>query len=203
MQQVNTFFPFGPPLYINMMDQKYIDEMLEHVETVQDTPNQYDMRSNLAGRINDQYTIEPLTSEACKGHILQHVTQYQFDVNADMQAAPPIEIDGLWVNMQRHMELNPMHSHDGMFSFVIFLKNELNREETINNRFDSVRDTELAGHLHFRYGEGNFMNWNVYNLWPEVGQIILFPSWLQHMVMPHYEEDKLRISVAGNIKPAV
>ena len=201
MQQVtSTFFPFGPPVYINNIDPKYVEEMLQHVDTASASPDNYDKRDSLAGRIDDQYTIEPLTSEACKGHILQHVNQYNFDVggNTDMY-----EISGLWVNIQRYMELNPMHSHDGMFSFVIFLKNELNREETINNKFDSVRDTELAGHLHFRYGEGNFMNWNVLNHWPEVGQIIIFPSWLQHMVMPHYEEDKLRISVAGNIVPAV
>ena len=122
MQQVNTFFPFGPPVYINNIDPKYVEEMLEHVDTAQMTPNKYDKRDSLAGRIDDQYTIEPLTSEACKGHILQHVSQYNFDVGGQTDT---YEISGLWVNIQRYMELNPMHSHDGMFSFVIFLKKNL------------------------------------------------------------------------------
>ena len=200
MQQVNTFFPFGPPLYIGQIDPKYVKEMMECTETAQQTPNKYDNRPFLAGQIDDQYSITELASDACGGHILQHVMTYMQDC---MQGDKTHEfepcIDGLWVNIQRYMELNPMHSHDGMFSFVIFLKNELNREETINNKFDSVRGTAIAGHLTLRYGEQNYMNWNNYHHWPEEGQIIIFPSWLTHMVMPHYEKDKIRVSVAGNI----
>ena len=204
MQQVNTFFPFGPPLYISEIDPKYIKEMMECMETAQQTPNKYDNRPYLAGQIDDQYSIIELKSEACGGHILQHVQKYKEDLGVGREEMHDFEpvIDGLWVNIQRYMEINPMHSHDGLFSFVIFLKNELNREETINNKFDSVRGTAMAGHLSLRYGEQNYMNWNVYHHWPEVGQIIIFPSWLTHMVMPHYEKDKIRISVAGNIQAA-
>ena len=173
------------------------------METAKATPTEYDNRPYLAGQIDDQYTIFELASDACKGHIIQHVMTYQNDlIQGDPSWEPWVPcIDGLWVNVQRYMELNPMHSHSGMFSFVIFLKNELDREETINNKFDSVRGTAMAGHLSLRYGEQNFMNWNVFNHWPEEGQIIIFPSWLQHMVMPHYEKEKIRISVAGNIVP--
>ena len=205
MSQVGSIVtPFGPSIYLGTIDEKYIVEMEQAIEKSRMSPEEYDARATLAGRIEEQLQILPHVSEACLGHIYSHAHQYMESCGGEPAAVlPDTEIDALWTNIQRYMELNPMHSHDGMFSFVIFLKNELNREETINNKFDSVRDTELAGHLHFRYGEGNFMNWNVLNHWPEVGQIIIFPSWLQHMVMPHYEEDKLRISVAGNIVPAV
>lgn len=201
---MNTFFPFGPPLYISQIDPKYVTEMLECTEKAATDPK-YDNRALLAGQIDDQYSIIELASEACGGHILQHVEQYKADCGVDQGSMHDFTptIDGLWVNIQRYRELNPMHTHDGLYSFVIFLKNELNREETLNNKFDSVRGTTTAGHLTLRYGEQQYMNWNVYQHWPEEGQIIIFPSWLQHMVMPHYEKDKIRVSVAGNIQQAM
>ena len=95
MQQVtNTFFPFGPPVYISNIDPKYVEEMLEHVDTASASPENYDKRDSLAGRIDDQYTIESLTSEACKGHILQHVNQYNFDVGGNTDV---YEIEGLCI----------------------------------------------------------------------------------------------------------
>jgi len=199
-QELSTLFPFGPPVYISQIDPKYIEEMEQSIETATNDES-FSMREGLAGRIDDQYQILPLTSDACKGHILQHVNQLYYDTGARPTETDRVEIDALWVNIQRYMELNPAHAHTGMFSFVIYIKNELSRAETINNKFDNARNTELAGHLQLRYGEEQYMNWSQFNHWPERGQIIMFPSWLQHFVFPHYETDKERISVAGNIIP--
>lgn len=195
-EQVNTFFPFGPPVYLSQIDPKYISEMEQSIETATKDES-LSAREGLAGRIDNQYQILPLTSQACLGHILQHVNQYHFDTGGEPMNN--IEIDALWVNIQRYMEFNPAHHHTGMFSFVIYIKNDLERASAINNKFDNARGTELAGHIQLRYGEEAHMNWNVYNHWPERGQIIMFPSWLQHFVFPHYETDKERISVAGNV----
>ena len=195
-EQVNTFFPFGPPVYLSQIDPKYISEMEQSIETAT-SDESLSAREGLAGRIDNQYQILPLTSQACLGHILQHVNQYHFDTGGEQMNN--IEIDALWVNIQRYMEFNPAHHHTGMFSFVIYIKNDLERASAINNKFDNARGTELAGHIQLRYGEEAHMNWNVYNHWPERGQIIMFPSWLQHFVFPHYETDKERISVAGNV----
>jgi len=195
-EQVNTFFPFGPPVYLSQIDPKYISEMEQSIETAINDES-LSAREGLAGRIDNQYQILPLTSQACLGHILQHVNQYHFDTGGEQMNN--IEIDALWVNIQRYMEFNPAHHHTGMFSFVIYIKNDLERASAINNKFDNARGTELAGHIQLRYGEEAHMNWNVYNHWPERGQIIMFPSWLQHFVFPHYETDKERISVAGNV----
>ena len=175
MQQVSsTFFPFGPPVYMNNIDPKYVEEMLQHVDTAQMTPNQYDKRDSLAGRIDDQYTIESLTSDACKGHILQHVSQYNFDVGG---LTDGYEISGLWVNLQRYMELNPMHSHDGMFSFVIFLKNELNREETINNNKYQFSKVDLCDSTSVQKLINNFKPDIIFNLAAEthVDRSIVIP----------------------------
>lgn len=198
---MRTNFFFGPPVYIAEIDPKYITEMEQNIDTAS-IDEEYSARANLAGRIVDQYQILALTSEACKGHILQHVNQMFYDTGAPTDGLnEQIEIDALWVNMQRYMEFNPAHAHGGMLSFVIYIKNDLQKEVAINNKFDNARGTELAGHLQLRYGEEQYMNWSNFTHWPERGQIIMFPSWLQHFVFPHYEQDKVRISVAGNIVP--
>ncbi len=193
-----VFSPFGPVLYIGDIDSKYINEMEQCIETAT-KDEALSARKGLAGRIDDQYEILPLASDACKGHILQHVNEYYYQTGGS--PLTDIAIDALWVNMQRYMEFNPIHAHGGMISFVIYIKNDLERDSAINNKFDNARGTELAGHLQLRYGEEAYMNWITFNHWPEKGQIVIFPSWLQHFVFPHYEQDKVRISVAGNIVP--
>ena len=202
MQQVSTFFPFGPPVYLDKIEDKYIEEMTDALDIAYGD-EEYDMRDRLAGRIDDQYEIMPLVSDSCKGHIMKHAIQFMTDTGGDPTFMKQTEIDALWVNIQRYMELNPIHRHTGMFSFVIYLENELDRANAINNKFDNARGTELAGHLELRYGEEQYFNWTEYKLWPEKGMIIMFPSWVSHKVYPHYEKDKKRISVAGNIQQII
>ncbi len=199
MQQIKTFFPFGPPVYISEVEPKYIDEMMNAMDKVYGIEEE-NMLDRLAGRLDHQYRISSHVSESCKGHIMQHACEFGNDCGLQLQNA---FIDELWVNIQRYMEVNPFHKHTGMFSFVIYLHNELNREETINNKFDNAKQSDYAGHLELKYGEENFFNWVDYKVWPEKGMIVMFPSWLTHMVYPHYEKDKKRISVAGNIQQSI
>jgi len=198
-EQVNTFSPFGPVLHLTKIDPKYIEELNSVIETVKGKEER-DNAGNLAGRIFEQYDIEDLVSDACKNHILRHAQTYGHDAGMEPYA---IQLNGLWVNIQKEMEVNPMHSHSGMLSFVLYTKNELTRTETLNNKFDKAGDKELAGLLELHYGEDHFLSWSKYYHWPEVGDLIIFPSWLRHFVFPHYEEGKERVSVAGNINPRV
>ena len=56
MQQVSTFFPFGPPVYLDKIEDKYIEEMTDALDIAYGD-EEYDMRDRLAGRIDDQYEI--------------------------------------------------------------------------------------------------------------------------------------------------
>ena len=61
------------------------------------------------------------------------------------------------------------------------------------------QNRKLAGLIELQYGEPNWMNWNNYNHVPKRRDIIIFPSWLRHTVYAHYEENCVRVSVAGNV----
>ena len=61
-----------------------------------------------------------------------------------------------------------------MFSFVIYLENELDRANApANNKFDNARGTEL-GHLELGYGEEQYFNWTEYKLPSENDNYVSF-----------------------------
>ena len=95
-----------------------------------------------------------------------------------------MRLKSLWVNYQKKGEYNPMHSHAGIASFVIFVDIPYGSDE---------RDTHMSnGGLQL---EKDVLpldsSWN--------GTLILFPSTTMHAVYPYYSTDKERITVAGNI----
>ena len=114
----------------------------------------------------------------------------------------PFYIDSLWVNIQKKYEFNPLHNHEGVWSFIIFLeipyklkdedevfpKNTYNTPETPRLNFVTV---DPMG--------GVFANKvNVDKSFE--GKMLMFPAKLPHLVYPFYTSNKYRITVSGNIK---
>lgn len=203
--QGHVFAPFGPPVYVGQLDVNILHELQTHVDTVRNDESR-DMGERLAGRIIQQYDISDLCSDRVYAHLHQHlsnmcdgvekVTGYEFgnfDINQCM-------VDALWVNIQKANEYNPPHLHDGMWSFVLYTKNDVSYEEALDNHFDRQKGQSLGGSLELRYGEMNWMNFAQYQHYPQVGDIIMFPSWLQHCVHSFYKEGAERISIAGNFQ---
>lgn len=192
-----SFRPFGPPIYIGGINPIYIDEMNEHISN---DVEKKDVAGQLAGRVKDQLLLEHLVSNNCKKHIKQHVLSYAESNNLGMEDYH-ITMDGLWVNKAVANDFNPRHSHDGCFSFVIFTKNTVDSMDAINNPYDKSHGEAmgLAGNLELSYGEYNFMSNCRYLHEPRVGDILVFPSWVQHSVFPFYCDGE-RWSVAGNFR---
>lgn len=103
----------------------------------------------------------------------------------------------LWINFTRCREFNPHHSHDGDLSFVIYLKipKEL-REE--NKQTKAKHNNNGTGTIEFNYGESLLFNKVGFSHLPDEGDIYIFPSWLNHSVLPFFS-DVERITTAGNI----
>ena len=206
MQEVNqpqVFQPFGPLIYRSKIDSKYVDIFNEHIEGKKGE----DATGRLAGLIDEQLEFTELPATV-GNHIIRHAMEFAYGggmIGDDNTKYPKLGIDAIWGNVQRSGEVNPPHAHTGMFSFVIFTKNELTLEKTTDNKFEkkieynALQYQPTLGHLVLNYGEEQFYSWDKYFIWPEVGDIIMFPSWLRHFVYPHYEEGKVRVSVAGNI----
>lgn len=203
------FSPFGPFIYLGKINESILVELQSRIEEVRGDESK-DVGEKLAGRIVQQYDISDNCSkqvyDEITGHLKHKYDELQSVTGLDYQSGidwNKVWIDSLWVNIQRAGEYNPPHIHDGMYSFVIYTKNDMTRDEAINNQFDVQKNQTMAGHLELKFSEQNFANFSHYSHWPEVGDIIMFPSWLQHFVHSFYKEDAERISVAGNFQMGI
>ena len=202
----NVIFPFGPPIYINQVDENILKELDARIEETGGKP-EFDASGQLAGRIKKQTHLDDVISDTVKVQILNHCSTFYEKTAGVKIPLESIHLDSIWSNIQEAREYNPIHQHTGNFSFVIYTRNDLEDlsvEELQDNEYDNKivdhdNQKPLAGLIELFYGEGNWMNWTSFTHVPKRGDILIFPSWLRHTVYAHYETGKIRISVAGNV----
>lgn len=133
---------------------------------------------------------------------------------------PDIVYADLWVNSYYSGDFTPYHIHGSDISGVIFLKlSDALFKEQRKDRFSSegfwdgdyTEDDEellkrefndagrLNGNLQFVYGPGYKFAENHYEPDQEVGKILLFPSWLTHLVYPQRNNQERR-TLSFNLK---
>jgi hypothetical protein len=106
-----------------------------------------------------------------------------------------------WVNFQKKHEFNPIHTHDGIFSFVIWHKVPFKKEDEYA-RFPNMKEDQIkAGHFAFIVSGqlGNIIQHDmcIDKTWE--GKMAFFPANLNHIVYPFYTSDEYRISISGNV----
>ena len=107
----------------------------------------------------------------------------------------PVKVNPSWYNIQTKHQFVPNHTHDGIYSFVIWMKipYEYEVEEPSGEGFTSCFEFTYTNNI------GNIRN-HVYKLGKKYeGTMLMFPSKLQHCVYPFYTSDDVRISISGNI----
>ena len=107
----------------------------------------------------------------------------------------PIMIDTPWINIQKKYEFIPNHTHDGVYSYALWVKIPYDIKEEFNN------DHCHASTFEFTYNNvtGSINNLKIPISKEYEGKIIFFPAKLQHCVYPFYTSDENRISISGNI----
>ena len=209
-----VIYPFGPPVYMDVVPENFIQELDNLIEE-NGGKVEFDASGLLAGRIRKQTELQTLISTDLEEHIIQHCMRFSEMTNGnqgELSKTPSMSMCAIWSNIQEAREYNPPHQHTGHFSFVVYCRNDLQKfsiEELQDNEYDSPHEKnseqveanrKLAGLIELQYGEANWMNWNQYQFIPQRGDIIIFPSWLRHTVYAHYEENCVRVSVAGNVE---
>tara|TARA_Y100000815_G_scaffold243246_1_gene240643 strand:+ start:71 stop:691 length:621 start_codon:yes stop_codon:yes gene_type:complete len=101
-----------------------------------------------------------------------------------------IHLTHSWVVSQYAGEYNPWHHHSGDFSAVIYLKLPPNMHKEIEE--DSEDHYPANGLIEFMFGENqSFRNDNL-KFKPEVGKLLMFPSYLRHFVYPFKSKGERR-----------
>tara|TARA_B100000965_G_scaffold140551_1_gene117039 strand:+ start:180 stop:893 length:714 start_codon:yes stop_codon:yes gene_type:complete len=165
-------------------------------------------KKGLAGNISHSYILNDIDGYFFKHTIKPLITLYQTNfcdltslnmglLSEEVEKLEPV-LDRFWVNYQKQHEFNPLHSHGGLYSFIIWLKipvefEDQNKDNITNNPLKSAFQflyTNIIGipcRATYELGKGF------------EGRILFFPSNLQHVVWPFYNCDEDRISISGNI----
>ena len=105
------------------------------------------------------------------------------------------------VNYQKEGEFNPPHDHNGVYSFVIWMKIPTKHFDQNKNPISLKSNTHLISAFQFQYTNilGQIRPY-IYEMNPEMEVTMLFfPAKLVHGVFPFYNCDEDRISISGNI----
>jgi hypothetical protein len=161
--------------------------------------------NNLAGNISLEFKLSKCHKEL-EQYVLTLCQQYEqnWDITYTRNnlSSNNLEMYVYWSNFQKKHEFNPMHTHDGIYSFVIWLKVPFYFQDEILTDMCKLTNMPRPGMFSFVYtnvfGESRESEFVVDRT--SEGTIMLFPSALPHMVYPFSTADGYRISISGNIR---
>ena len=180
----------------------------EIVSIYHDDSNIARMNNVLAGQITREYEItksrtllDPFLEEM--GRAYQKEWNYYPKKEEGLEdVRNNLKVESVWVNMQKKLEVNPLHNHDGSLSFVawLYVPFKLEDERNMENCKNS-RTKELTSTFQFVYPSvlGTITNCPQFVESGWEGKIVMFPSQLLHIVYPFQTSDDYRISIAGNL----
>ena len=162
------------------------------------------MNKTLAGQITKEYQITkslPLLNPYLEemGRAYQKQWNYYPKENPNNNK---LTVESVWVNMQKKLEVNPLHNHDGTLSFVAWLHVPFKLEDERNmENVKNSRTMELASTFQFVYTTalGTIANCPMFVESGWEAKIVMFPAKLLHVVYPFQTSDDYRISIAGNL----
>lgn len=192
----STYMNWGP--YV--MKTKMPDYIIKKLKTEgKKTKENYNYK--LAGHLDNQYMypaniqkwfyeeIQPIVQAYRNGHCKFHGIE---ELTVELSA------DDLWVNYMKAGDFNPIHTHGGDYSFVLFLDvpKQLKKEQ---EKFEGT--SAKPGYLMFEYTQQARPRYATSGtaLAPETGDFFMFPAMLQHWVCP-FKSKVTRISVSGNLR---
>ena len=201
-----------PQTDIPWLDYRLSKEVMNHLWDCTNNPDdRYEDSSivSLAGNISKSTYIQDKNNWFYE-HVLKGMTDtlyyklwnnYYETIITKSRPYPLFKMTRLWVNYQRKEEFNPPHSHDGVFSFVVFMKIPTHWKEQHALPISKNSNAPHASDFQFLMGHGNgAVQEFTISLSPEdEGRILFFPAWLTHQVFPFYGTEEERITISGNI----
>ena len=185
-----------PPQIYQALNQEIVD-------IHNDDSNTMRMNTALAGQITKEYQITkslPLLNP----YLEEMGRAYQKEWNYYPKENPNnnLIVESVWVNMQKKLEVNPLHNHDGTLSFVawLYVPFKLEDERNMENCKNS-RTVELSSTFQFVYTTalGTIANCPLFVESGWEAKVVMFPAKLLHIVYPFQTSDDYRISIAGNL----
>ena len=210
--------PFSPLLMEFTMPQEYIDKLNAYGDKISSDDNKskkLDFSNRLVGNVKQEHIIEDhiwqekISDEVpsffqwvggCVNIYIQTVLKRnrheevykatETEKQIMEKGIKTLKVLSSWFVNSVAGDFNPIHQHEGRISAAGWLM--------MPESIQQDKEKEYAGWIEFMYGENlNLLN-NKHAVKPEVGQIFMFPSWLQHTVYP-FRGEGIRRSISFNV----
>ena len=201
--------PFSPTIMESVVPDKFVEIVNETADKVlnSDTASiEWDWSHKLVGKVHKEVQIPIRNKEhrellfstmknACVDYLKESIKEGNHHSWKKIAGELTPTLDNIhlthsWVVSQYAGEYNPWHHHSGDFSAVVYLKLPPNMDKEIEEDFKDHYPAN--GLIEFMVGENqNFRSDNL-KFKPEVGKLLVFPSWLRHFVYPFKSEGERR-----------
>jgi len=201
--------PFSPTIMESVVPDKFVEIVNETADKVlnSDTASiEWDWSHKLVGKVHKEVQIPIRNKEhrellfstmknACVDYLKESIKEGNHHSWKKIAGELTPTLDNIhlthsWVVSQYAGEYNPWHHHSGDFSAVVYLKLPPNMDKEIEEDFKDHYPAN--GLIEFMFGENqNFRSDNL-KFKPEVGKLLVFPSWLRHFVYPFKSEGERR-----------
>ena len=200
---------FSPTIMESTVPKRFVDIVNDTGDAVLSDKQksvQWDWSHKLVGKVSKEVQIPVSNSDdrdflfkvmrqACLDylkHIISKNRSYKWSEMAGdgVPTLDNIHLTHSWIVSQYAGEYNPYHHHSGDFSAVIYLKIPPKMQEELDKELEDHYPTN--GLIEFMYGETQDMRTNYLKFNPEVGKLLVFPSYLKHFVYPFYSEGERR-----------
>ena len=210
-----------PAVYVleTHMPQKMVDDVNDYMDEYREDKNKQSLASTLVGQIdkgeqllldhNDKRMVE-YNNFICSLSA-EYINNFAAAGNP-LKCAKKVEIDETWSVHSYDGDYNPIHDHGTKtlmgISTTAWTKvpSQIGAKAIANSPSYSLYNE--SGHsdgcISFQYGRVSVLDSErlapaqSFVMTPEVGKLLIFPSWLQHMVYP-FKGDGERRTIASNL----
>ena len=205
--------PWSCPVLHSNFTTNMLKDLIDLTDMIAADEDKVSAGKTLAGEIEREWVIDPILltnigfhdyinklSQQYKDQILSQYPLLEFkDVQTErikLLFGKGLLIKNAWFNDQLDDEYNPIHSHTGLLSGVLYLK----IPEYLPSRKNKNNDGSIIFVANEGIAERMLIAGTIY-VSPKVEDIFLFPSVLKHMVYPFRTKDKkgIRRSMSFNL----
>ena len=190
---------------------KLINKIGDEVLSDDKKSTQFDWSDHLVGKVHKEVQIpmiDPNDANYCKSILKENCLMYLKELISKGRAyidnmilhhptkgnlhptESNINISQSWIVSQYKGEYNPWHQHSGHLSSVIYLKIPKGMDEFYDKEMED--HYPVSGMIQFMQGDKQNLRSDTLTFKPEVGKMIVFPSWLKHSVFPFYVDGERR-----------
>ena len=193
------------PRNFGWLEKKLSDQEMDYLWKCIDNKKK-DWKENLVGNISSSYELMDRGDWFFNNTVIPLIKIYEKEFvdpasNIPFKGKHPFYLNSWWVNYQKQTEFNPAHDHNGVYSFVVWMKIPTSYQQQKNLPIATKSASKAISNFEFSFLNllGYTMSWT-YRMSPEwEGTMLFFPGKLRHQVYPFYDCDDERISISGNI----